>query len=783
MCEMSRSAALLLFIALIASTATAAIDGGQASSEYARLQKWSFSAPVALPAGGVTFTRDTATWTLTTGTVRLMEPAADGSISGVVFEGTGRFVMTIPDRFEVAQLRRFTKKADLTSIDQPITAMVLRTSDPALARLFPPTAGGYTPYGLATKRHESWLTDQFNDTDARILTAELNAGGVQTTVDVKTADFDWLTWDYDSSRGEEVLLTRYDRMPERWISLDRAEDRQADGRPSPKPYLGLASLEHIDMKADLTKRGSMGEVGGQNQYTMNGSFNVEESLTGVGESVSALRFDLSPWAQNVTAFTEDGTPLMVIRDRIGKRAALLENKISDDDFVVILDKPLLKGEKRKVRFAYEQEMANYALGHTWYPTISDTLHQKHTARMELTVTRRNELRSMGKMESRKEQDKSETSVWIVAQPVKMVTFSTATRFEEVKLEVDGIPKVVSFGPDYQLGNTAKVRNVGVDVVNSLQYFQNVLGEKVTGEQFYVTSIAGGHGQAFDGFLHMSEDTYTSEHPGASELFRAHEVAHEWWGHKVGWTSYRDQWLSEAFAEYMAMMFVRDTVKGGDKFFDEILRSYDGIMKGNFAGGFSKFNRPWLIERSTVERARLGPIGHGYRAATADIPAGYTIQTYIKGPMVLHMLRQLLLFKTGKDEAFIGTLRNFMKEYSGKNASTADFRRVLEQTTQGDWGWFFDAWIYGADVPSYTWNYDVKPADGAFLLTMNVERRDVPEWFSIPIPVRVEFEGGKQGYFYIPSKSDKQTVTQKLPAKPKNVVFAPDYSVLASIRRN
>ena len=30
---------------------------------------------------------------------------------------------------------------------------------------------------------------------------------------------------------------------------------------------------------------------------------------------------------------------------------------------------------------------------------------------------------------------------------------------------------------------------------------------------------------------------------------AHEVAHQWWGHHVGWKSYHDVWLSEGFAEF------------------------------------------------------------------------------------------------------------------------------------------------------------------------------------------------------------------------------------------
>lgn len=36
-------------------------------------------------------------------------------------------------------------------------------------------------------------------------------------------------------------------------------------------------------------------------------------------------------------------------------------------------------------------------------------------------------------------------------------------------------------------------------------------------------------------------------------FIAHETSHQWWGDMVQWRSYRDQWLSEGFAEYSATL--------------------------------------------------------------------------------------------------------------------------------------------------------------------------------------------------------------------------------------
>jgi hypothetical protein len=755
-------------------------------TDYDRLQRWQFSLAVPIPAGGITITRDTATWTLQSGTVRIMEPLADGTVTGILFEGQGRFVMNIPDRFELAQLRRFVpdKFATLTALDQPITQLVLRTADKAVLDLFPPppSPSGYSPAPIAAKRHETWLVELGDDADARILAALLN-GTPRMIADMHTADFDWLRYEYDDASMEEISVVRFaPRRPEVWVSLDRAEDRQKDGRPGTRQS-ALVALEHIDVKADLTKHGRFGDAGESKQRTLDGDYTVTSTFVGQAPSVSALELGLAAMAREVKAFSATGEELVVYRDHIGKRAMKLDGKLWDDSMVVILPTPLKQGQKQQVRFEYIYETANYAPGGAWYPTVPEGFELRHTARLELTVHKKNELRSMGRMESRREDEKTETSVWIIDRPAKMITFSTATRFQEVKLEVPGIPTIHSFGPNFQLGNTNKVRNVGADVANSMQFFQNMLDDKLPGGDFYVTNIAAGHGQAFDGFLHMSEYTFTAEHPGASELFRAHEVAHEWFGHKVGWHSYRDQWLSEALAEYAAMMFVEGTVKGGSDFFEEILLSYDGIVKGNFSGGFSKFNRPYLIEINTKERGRVGPIGHGFRASTNEIPAGYVIQTYHKAPLVLHMLRMLLRYNTQSDDLFVKVLRDFVHEYSDKAASTADFQRVLERDAPGNWSWFFDSWIYGGDIPSYRWRSDVKDAEGGFDVTISVDRRGVPADFMTIIPIRVDFDGGTAAYLYMVNNQDKQSMTKKVPKRPKNIVFAPDHSLLANIRKD
>ena len=44
--------------------------------------------------------------------------------------------------------------------------------------------------------------------------------------------------------------------------------------------------------------------------------------------------------------------------------------------------------------------------------------------------------------------------------------------------------------------------------------------------------------------------------GYWKVVTPHEVAHQWWGHTVGFNSYRDQWMSEGFADFSASLFLR-----------------------------------------------------------------------------------------------------------------------------------------------------------------------------------------------------------------------------------
>ena len=146
-----------------------------------------------------------------------------------------------------------------------------------------------------------------------------------------------------------------------------------------------------------------------------------------------------------------------------------------------------------------------------------------------------------------------------------------------------------------------------------------------------------------------------------------------------------------------------------------------------------------------------------------------------------MLRMMLRFKTGTDELFVKILRDFIHEYSGKDASTEDFLRIIEKDAPGDWHFFFNAWIYRTGIPTYTYGYKVDGAGEGFNLTVTFKRSGVPADSWSPVPFRIEFQDGTSGVFFMPGTKSEESVTLPVAKKVKGLTLGPNHSVLAVIK--
>jgi hypothetical protein len=785
--------ALVLVLPALPATAQTAQS---LRDDYDRLQRWRFrSEPVAVPAGGLRWTVEGGTWSFESGRIWFEEPlpgdaGAAGAVTGLVFEGKGRFKMDVPDASELAQLRRFARRPDLAGIDQPFTALVLRAAgSPGIVGDMPldpvrfPYSGGFAVNKLARERHEHWLTQRFYDVDARVVEALATPGDRYLRADMKTGDFGWLAFDYDARRLEEIHLETFNTSHpaiEIWVSLDRPEERDERGRPTSR-YRPAIDIQHFDIAADLTE-------GGRDKDWMKGRFKVGVRLLPQGDGARAVQLYLDNFAK-VTSVSEGGKPLPLLRDHVGARRANLDNRLYDASLVVLLDRPLARGAERRIDLEYEMDVLNYAPGRDWYPRAEADevfLLDTHTARLELTTRKKFEVRASGRREegSGRDDGKTVTTVWVVDHPVRMLTFTYADYLHEERVTQEGVPDVICFGSKAPLTSGNRFREVGQDVSNSLAFYQKLFDAKLPATPIYVSSINGTHGQAFDGFIQLAHKSFDLLGPGVGELFRAHEAAHQFWGVMVGAASYRDAWLGEAFAEYSGMMFVEATVKNGPQFLQEIIRAYNDEQNGSIKSGFSKFTRMGVNKANFHYGDRTGPIGHGWRADTGEVPTAYGSQVYGKGPLVLHMLRGMLRDQTGSDQAFIDVLRDFLHTYQGKAPSTGDFVAVLARHAPGDWSWFFDEWVNGMGVPSYRWSYDLAGspnAAGKYVATLKVQQTEVPAGFRMSVPVAIEYADGHAERRRVMVDRPEQSFPLELAARPKSLTFNPESEVLSKTR--
>jgi aminopeptidase N len=297
--------------------------------------------------------------------------------------------------------------------------------------------------------------------------------------------------------------------------------------------------------------------------------------------------------------------------------------------------------------------------------------------------------------------------------------------------------------------------------------------------------AFGYGQAWPSLIYLPLFAYLDPtqryallqeiDPGLNEFVdevTAHEVAHQWWGHMVGWSTHHDQWLSEGFADFSAGLYLQLTNKTPEKYLKYYENSRQRILEKNHYG----------------RRANdAGPISLGYRLATEKNPAGYQAVTYNKGGYVLHMLRWMMYDSKEGDKPFIAMMRDFVAQHMNANASTASFQKVVEKHIRpvmnvkgdGKMDWFFQQWVYGTTVPRYRLEQAVTAnPDGTFQLKGSISQAEVPEDFKMVVPLYADFDGRpiRLGAVRMSGEITLPFDIQ-LPKKPRRVLLNANHDVL------
>ncbi len=153
---------------------------------------------------------------------------------------------------------------------------------------------------------------------------------------------------------------------------------------------------------------------------------------------------------------------------------------------------------------------------------------------------------------------------------------------------------------------------------------------------------------------------------------------------------------------------------------------------------------------------------------------------------MEMLRALMFDPQLKnpDGRFIAMLHDFTSTYAGQNASTEDFRRIVEKHVGSSMEWFFDEWVYGKDIPTYDFSYQFSNGDaGQTELAMSITQSGVPESFQMRLPLYASIKGEMRYLGLIGVQGTTPVkVSVKLPLRPDKVVLDPNHSILAEVHQ-
>ena len=94
-------------------------------------------------------------------------------------------------------------------------------------------------------------------------------------------------------------------------------------------------------------------------------------------------------------------------------------------------------------------------------------------------------------------------------------------------------------------------------------------------------------------------------------------------------------------------------------------------------------------------------------------------------------------------------------------------------------WFFNQWVYGSDIPEYTWAYQSKETPEGFDVRLKIKQENVPDNFKMLIPIQVNF--GQDRFYRTKILVDKklnEIALPFLPLEPESIEFNIYEAVLA-----
>lgn len=414
------------------------------------------------------------------------------------------------------------------------------------------------------------------------------------------------------------------------------------------------------------------------------ALSVTETFNAVAGSPSVLLLDLYDVMRRpkkLGGFEKKTVRLLGAFDEAGNA---LETDHRKDSLAVALRAPLAPGRPVKVRFEVEGELLHRPSGDSywelgtepWFPQ-PDMGGQYYTVRSTVKVRKPFVPLVPGKTVRRVEEGEYNVLETRIGKPVQFFVV-LAGKYEWDEETKDGLTIRVA---SYAGANRIAFRTLLGLSRKAIDYFAGFLGP-FPFEEFNIVEINDyGYGQAPPAFMFITTEAFNPIAGELNQLFSgginervSHEIAHQWWGHVVKMPGGEEQWLSEAFAEYSAALFIRDLRGKSD---------YAGLKAG------------W--RRRANESREVAPIPLANRVvARNDMSMAWSHRTallYSKGPLLLEALHREL-----GDQRFLVFLASVQSNLAWKFGSTGLVQQVLNAVGKKEYGPFLDEYYWGLGVP-------------------------------------------------------------------------------------
>jgi carboxypeptidase family protein/peptidase M1-like protein len=521
------------------------------------------------------------------------------------------------------------------------------------------------------------------------------------------------------------------------------------------------------------------------------------AFTALGEGDRVIKFGLLPNLR-VTRVTTGG-------DR--EISYIQEKRKEDGSFYVILPEPTVRGRQGKLTIEYEGNKViedagggNFAVGArtSWYPSVGG-FTDRSAFDLTFKVPKQYTLVGVGNLVKEWREGDYAASQWVSENPLAVAGFNYG-HFKK-KQVTDSVTHYQIEGyataelPDYlrnvesagALTPSRLIDNAIVDAQNAIRLYTIYFGEAPYGRIAITQQPQFNFGQSWPTLVYLPISAFFDATQRwmlmGGNAFRfadfiqevtPHEVAHQWWGHIVGWSSFHDQWLSEGFADFSAGLFLQLMEKKQDKYLK-----------------FLELNRKAVTDKNEfgLRPNDAGPLWMGLRLDSRRTAGAYRRLVYPKGGYILHMLRSMMSDPKTGDQAFIAMMHDFVKTYYQQNACTEDFRQIVEKHMtptmnldgNGRMDWFFNEWVYGIDVPRYRLDYSLSEEGGKVWLKGTIEQSDVSPQFKMVVPLYLDFDG--KPLLVARSMLIGNTTTKEfrvpLPKRPKRVLINAEHDVLAA----